>query len=308
MFPVKHLVSEIVDYAGLFPPAQLPLDSVIENYSKYLAGEFRWMLARLVLPVGKVDELESHQDFRSSKDTWKISALVPPVSDSRTFASAIQTIESFNLRHTETGGAKIDNVEIRASSPESIREIASSLPVEVQVFVEVPHHEDPTEYIATIAGLFRTNLFAKIRTGGVTRDLIPTASEVARFVAICAEHSVGMKATAGLHHPLRGQFRLTYEDNPDSATMFGYLNMFLAGCFAYAGERNTSVLERILSTTDSNEFSITEEHIEFDGHRITSSQIQAIRQSKMTTFGSCSFTEPTDELVAMGWIDNKITT
>ena len=45
--PALHaLVSSIIDYAGLFPPARLPLDTAIGNYARYRTEPEAWMLAR----------------------------------------------------------------------------------------------------------------------------------------------------------------------------------------------------------------------------------------------------------------------
>ena len=72
------------------------------------------------------------------------------------------------------------------------------------------------------------NACAKIRTGGVSADAIPSAAQVAEFLAACAEAKVPFKATAGLHHPLRSVQKLTYEPGSASALMHGFINVFVA--------------------------------------------------------------------------------
>ena len=37
----------LIDYAGLFPPANLSLDAAIENYAQYINSEDSWMLGPL---------------------------------------------------------------------------------------------------------------------------------------------------------------------------------------------------------------------------------------------------------------------
>jgi hypothetical protein len=62
-----------------------------------------------------------------------------------------------------------------------------------------------------IPALKEGNARAKIRTGGVTADVIPSVEQIAEFLAACAEANVPFKATAGLHHPLRSVQQLRYE-------------------------------------------------------------------------------------------------
>ena len=92
------------------------------------------------------------------------------------------------------------------------------------MFAEVPVDRDLGVLIAAIAAA-RVN--ATIRTGGVTADAFPSPLEIVRFMRRCAEHHVLFKATAGLHHPLRAEHRLTYAPDAPRGPMYGYLNVFL---------------------------------------------------------------------------------
>ena len=67
--PLKALLTNLIDYAGLYPPAALPLRIVVERYRGFLASPDAWILNRLVLPLSKVREapIQNH---------WRITALV----------------------------------------------------------------------------------------------------------------------------------------------------------------------------------------------------------------------------------------
>ena len=53
---LRALLSGVVDYAGLFPPAGLPLDQAIRNYARYRQGSDAWMLGRFVIPAARLAE------------------------------------------------------------------------------------------------------------------------------------------------------------------------------------------------------------------------------------------------------------
>ncbi len=54
---LRALLTGIVDYAGLFPPAKLPLDQAIRNYARYRKYPDAWMLGRFICPAARLAEL-----------------------------------------------------------------------------------------------------------------------------------------------------------------------------------------------------------------------------------------------------------
>ena len=68
----------LIDYAGLYPPASLPLDAVVRNYATYRSHTFSWMLGRLIAPVEKLAELAmlARDAGASPDDRWPVSVLV----------------------------------------------------------------------------------------------------------------------------------------------------------------------------------------------------------------------------------------
>ena len=91
----------------------------------------------------------------------------------------------------------------------------------------------------SLAAVRRLGGRAKVRTGGVTRDAFPTTSDLIRFLRRCVRAGLPFKATAGLHHPLRAEYRLTYAPDSPAGVMFGFLNLFLATAFLRAGMEET---------------------------------------------------------------------
>src|SRR5262245_34827395 len=56
---VRALLTGVVDYAGLFPPAPLPLDQALANYLRYRTEEDSWMLGRFICPAARLAELSA---------------------------------------------------------------------------------------------------------------------------------------------------------------------------------------------------------------------------------------------------------
>ena len=86
---LRALFGNLIDYAGLYPPAALPVDRVVENYERYLASPDRWMLNRLVLPAAKLKEA------RVGKN-WRITLLVD--EDPGLLPAQVETLETKGVR------------------------------------------------------------------------------------------------------------------------------------------------------------------------------------------------------------------
>jgi hypothetical protein len=282
---LRALLANVVDYAGLFPPAGLAMAQAVEHFASYLRSGNRWMLGRFVLPAARLREFE--QAFARARETeqWKISCLLGP-----NIASDLAEIERFQSRHSKDRVA-IDCLELSASGIEHLPQLRHQLPAEHSLYLEVPllaHKELLLAIRDSAAG-------AKIRTGGLKPEAIPAASGIAAFLKLCAETRTRLKATAGLHHPLRCVKPLTYDADAPRAEMHGFLNVLLAAGLAYCGAPEQDVLSAL--EADSREaLHFERESVSFGGRSLSASQLAEVRENFMTSFGSCSFEEPIDHL------------
>jgi hypothetical protein len=162
------------------------------------------------------------------------------------------------------------------------------------VYVELAPDEHVDEAVAVLGA---ANANAKIRTGGVTPDAFPDARDVVRFLRACQRHEVRFKATAGLHHPIRGEYHLTYAAESDSTTMFGYLNVMLAAALVLGGHDDGTVLS-MLNERSADAFAISGDALQWQSVSIDRELLQRTRDRFIAGFGSCSFHEPLDELPA----------
>lgn len=291
------LMTGLVDYAGLFPPAAEDMRTAVENYATYRAGPDRHALGRFIVPLARLEEFEaaSRDVIRrgDASQPWRLSVLVG--ADTR---AASERMLKFNCHHwsgSEDGHALIDVVELKASTVEAIEDQHGNLPSFFQRYFEVPLDGSMEDLIKSIA---RVGARAKIRTGGTTPDAFPASRAIFAFMAGCNREGVAFKATAGLHHPIRGSYRLTYQPGSAAGTMYGFLNLFLAAALVRQGEAESTVVQA-LEESDPRAFRFTDEAITWKGHRIDASELHTARDTFAISFGSCSFREPVDELTQL---------
>ncbi len=287
---MRTLVAGVVDYAGLFPPAALDMRSAVAHYAGSRAGPDAWMLGRFVVPAARLDDWEAAVATLPPDDAlaWngaRLSALL-----TGEFAREAELITTFNAR--APFGVLIDVAEGRAMTADAVLALAAAMPDGVTVYCEVPYRDDP---IALLQAVRSANVRAKIRTGGVTADAFPQPHEIVRFLRRCHELGVTAKATAGLHHPLRGEYRLTYDADAVRGTMYGYLNVFLAAAAIRVGASDAVAME-ILVATDPAAITVSAEALTVCGVVLDDAVLAATRAEGVVAFGSCSFREPVDEL------------
>ena len=293
MSGLHALLRDSIDYAGLFPPAGLGLSEAAANYASYRTGPHAWALGRFVVPAGRLVELEqATEGLLPPSNGWRIAALL--ASDP---TRELEAIGEFNCRHAAegAGAAAVDVVEAKADSAEAAERLLARIPAYLQPYIEIPVFPDPAP-LATAVG--RAGGRLKVRTGGVTSDAFPSAADLARFLRAAAGAGVPFKATAGLHHPLRAEYRLTYEPGSACGTMFGFLNLFLATALVSAGMDDAAV-ERLLEERDRQALRFDAGGVEWRGRRIDLETLRRTRESGIVSFGSCSFTEPIADLQSL---------
>lgn len=283
---VKTLLSKIIDYAGLFPPSKVSMETAVQNYAEYLKSENSWMLGRFITPVNLLDEFSRTAGKVLQKDNgWRLSAIA-----GEDFSQDLEEIADFNNENADA--AVIDTVEVKAQSSEEVKAIAHKLPKNLTVYIEIPSSIILTDLITAIA-LSKTR--AKIRTGGVTQNAFPPVDEIVKFMRVCIAANIPFKATAGLHHPLRGIKPLTYEEDAARGAMNGFLNLFLTAVFLRQN-LNHKFVHELMNDENAENFTFEEDGISWKNHTMTIAEIELTRRKCAVSFGSCSFTEPIEDL------------
>lgn len=251
---------------------------------KTLSPALRALITRIIdyagtfppaaLPCGAA--IDNFASYRKSEHAWMLRWVVVSSAD----------LAKVSTEFDGTLSVLADVDEPRAAVIEAKRVFHAKRPV----YCEVP--------IASLDEVKQAGCFAKIRTGSVKPEGIPTVEEVATFIRACAARKLAFKATAGLHHSIRAEQALTYEANSPRAVMHGFINVFLAACFAWHGRNE---IEPVLAESDPSAFRF-DDRAHWRDWSLDVEQVRDARTNFAHAFGSCSFEEPVHDLEALGWL------
>lgn len=260
----------LCDDAAVFPPGLAPLSEAVPAHLRHRAASYRELVGPLVLAAPALDELEALLKPGERLDLT-LTAPEGPAQAAKAVAAA-RTL-SVDLQAVEVvvpAGMAVGEFF------DAVDQVAAEVPA---VFVEVPRDERRADAIAACA---KHGYRAKFRTGGVRAELYPDPAELAAAITAVVGAGVPFKATAGLHHAIR---------NTDPQTGFeqhGFLNVLLAADAALAGTDEAAVAG-ILAERYAEAVAAAVRGL--DHVRVSAAR------GVFLSFGTCSITEPLDELV-----------
>jgi hypothetical protein len=276
---IRALLQHSIDYAGLFPPANLDMKSAVANYVSYQLSDFSWMLGRFIVPLDRLEEFERVAKPYFRNEEWRVSVL-----------------GSLSGKQIHAEGYVVDCSEQKLPTTDGFKSETS-----VPSYLEVSTTGPDSQLKGFIDTISRLGGRAKIRTGGVTADAFPTTSRIARFLSLCFAASVPFKATAGLHHPIRGVHPYTYEVDSPRGEMNGFLNLFLAAAAISDGASEKEAI-LLLEDKSARAFNVTDGSISWRDRKFYTAQLDDLRNRFAIGFGSCSFDEPVNDLKALGFL------
>ena len=301
---VRAAFSGLVDYAGLFPPAQLGMQPALAEYAAARQGPHAWMLARFIVAESRLAELLEC----ANAVALPLSVIVDAGAQSRDWFTNAQAALTRIATFKNSGDAQIEALEVPLRPLLSLRETydaaigqyaaaaAHAGLGDVPSFIEAPNDSRWSELLpGALAAMQRHRLKAKLRCGGVTAASVPSVLDVATFVRLANDEGVAFKATAGLHHPVRGY-------NEESGfVMHGFLNVLTAAALA----RNGAPLDDLIAVLEDDEpshFRFDADGLDWNGRQIPTEDLAATRERAFIGYGSCSFEEPVIDLAALGMI------
>ena len=296
---LRALLARSIDYAGMFPPCQLELEPALKNQAQYLRTTDAWMLSAFVLPLQQFGAAKQLLTEFDPLHPLQVSALGPKTENAVAFHAALAKTDAA-IRSLSTHNVDLLSIsQLEMFLPHDVdsqllsetRSILGSLPT----FWEAP--PDRAEQTIALVAELNSNADSptfgyKLRTGGVTADAFPTSSQIARALVTPATHQVPIKFTAGLHHPLR-----MHRDEVKTK-MHGFLNVLGAAVLAAEYKWDARQAALMLEDENADSFSFTNEFFGWREWKIDIKRLQD-RRKFVTSFGSCSFDEPREDLRAL---------
>ena len=297
---VKHdarraFLGELIDDAGLFPPAALSMSAALAARERALADDAFWTVGRFVVPGSRVDELARELDAepRELAASVVIDAPDPLVALAALAECAQRHAERIAVDALELPLARID----ASGDDDKLAALERALstapfPERPELYLELSWGED---IVAQVTALHRArargfDAFAKVRCGGATAAAVPSPEALVHFIWSANRLEVPFKATAGLHHPVR------HSDATLGTTIHGFLNVIGGAVLAHARGLDGRMLERLLSDTNPAHFQLGENSFSWLGVGADAPEIGAARARFVRSYGSCSLAEPVADL------------
>lgn len=298
---IAHLLYHPIDYAGLFPPAELSMEKAVDEYLELVQSDAYWLVNRFVCPAAQLarlaGELRRHgfesEDDRALDVTVIGTPLVSGANASLALANDLEQMKGY-------GEIIPSALEIKVAMGGELSGILGALKktdhdaMGLDVYLEFGWGAEAIEAMHEAAGVIETVGF-KARTGGVTADAFPDTGALAEFISTAISLDAPFKCTAGLHEPLR------YKDPIDGAFHHGFLNVMLATAVAMEEDLSKQEIAEILEVMDPGQISFSDEGAHILDYQLSLEAIDEVWEL-FGGFGSCSVQEPLDGLRRHGWL------
>ena len=278
------------------------MEAALAEYGSARSGPHAWMMARFIVPESRVGEL-----LKCAPAPVPLSVIVGTADDSRTWFGSVQASLQRIAAHKEAG-VPIESLELLLPRPLSQRETydaaigqysaaaAQNGLSDLPSYIELPKDDRRAVLLpGALASMKRHRLRAKLRCGGLTAASVPPVYDIATFLRAAAEEEVAFKATAGLHHPIRGY------NETSGFIMHGFLNVLAAAALVRQGADEDSVVAA-LEDEDAGHFAFDSERLRWRDIAISEEALRDTRANSFNSYGSCSFSEPVEDLTMLGFI------
>ncbi len=287
MTAIEFLLDGLIDYAGLYPPASLDMHTAVRKYLEYGRSTHAQALGRFIVDLDQFPYLwDAAGDYVRG---MKLSVIASCDTDWDELQG--------ELGRLVDKGFAIEAVEIKGARAGDIGRIAMRIPSGVTTYFEVPIDAAPEVLDAVATAGARV----KIRAGGPTAEAFPSTQALAQMLSDLAARRLIFKATAGLHHPLRGRHALTYAGNSPTAVMHGFVNLLSAAALLYFGG-DARDAQLVLEEEWPGAWQVTDEAIVWEQNGWSADELREVRRQFFAAFGSCSFEEPVHDLEALRWL------
>ncbi len=262
---MNAMFTRLIDDAALFPPAEEPMHIAVSGHHDRSMGRHGWVLGRFLCTGSRLAELQQSLD---TDERMELGLILADRADAMIAMEVADDDLHFDLTAVELGP--------RFGDPTHLTET-----VTIPVYCEVDRDSGLDDQLDRIAA---ARAEAKLRTGGVVAEAFPPVDEVAAFITACVQRGIGFKCTAGLHNAI------AHRDPDTGFDHFGFLNIILA---THAAHTDTEVADALRMRDPAR---VKKEIV-----AISETDTDLVRES-FHGFGSCSFSDPLDDLIGLGLV------
>ena len=260
----------LVDDAAIFPPGDAPIHDATAAWGARRAEWYAGLVGSFVLRDTDLPLVRGFAGPLSVVVTGGAGQVAGPLAAAARLGLDVTALE-IALRDPDDPAANVRRVAAALDHARGEGTLAD----DVRVHVEVPG--PPTAaWLAAADEVAAADLRLKLRLGNVDHALVPDEDVVAAWIDAALDRETAFKCTAGLHRAVR--------HDPEGGGAHGFLNVLVA----------TQVLWDGGSVTDA-----TDVLRERDGAALAAHDLSSARRW-FTSFGSCSVTEPLEDLIALG--------
>ena len=270
----------LVDDAAIFPPGDSPLPDAVAAYSARRGEWYADLVGSFVVRDVEVPDVDAPLPL-SIVVTGGAGAIAGAARLAGKAGNPVAGIE-IALRDLDdlAGNARRVVAAVDDARSEGLLED------ETPVCVELPHVGATAAWLAAADVVAERELRLKFRTGGLEADLFPHAHALVRWIDAALDRETPFKCTAGLHNALR-------HTGDDGFEHHGFLNVLLATRLAFDGAATDDVVAVLEQRDPEPLLGLWHDQGE-------PAMVRARRW--FTSFGSCSVTEPLDDLIALGLV------
>ena len=266
----------LFDDAALFPPGNAPMGQALPDHREHRASERARYVGPFLVAEGRVAELRAVL-AREETDHGPLEVVVTVPGGADDVPAALDALNAdpaLNLVGMEVAAPP-------GTAADTAAALTKALPAGTVGYVEVARGESASADIAALAG---TGANAKFRTGGLKPEAHPTEAELAALISAAVTAEVPFKCTAGLHHAIRHSTTEGFEQH-------GFLNVLLA--------THTLLVEG--SEADAREILAERNGPALAARAKALGDVeQADVRTRFRSFGTCSITEPLEDLTVLG--------
>ncbi len=316
---LQQLLSSLINYSGLYPPAGLNLREALRGYVDFSHSKYSWMLSNFVIPFNELPLLATFADRKHQLKGPLSLCITGPESETLfDFKNAVIHIEKeIQAAHSGYPGEVRTNIleltfprgSVERMNPEElvksleavVSSTAESRLLPHRVFFGVPgqgYDAQTTKKIIKVIAVHNKSILKrkienylfsglKIECGGPNP---PSAKYLADILLYARDANVAVKFSGTENTPYPSF------DYSRQHSVHGFLNLLIASMLAYTQDLNLEETIQVIEDKTSNNFEFKDGYLLWRELAAPIMEVKMLRMLSITSFNFTSFAAPIEGL------------